>query len=135
MSERAFDFLHTNERQEKPRTRGLHEIRGPYYTPVAPRYLEDVFETMGRYVDALKFAGGSFPLLPRDALRQIIDVCHRHDVLVSTGGFIEYVVTQGKEAVDRYVAECKDVGFDIIDVSSSFITSSRPSGSSTPGRI
>src|SRR5262249_25811701 len=69
-----------------------------------------------------KFAGGSFTLLPRDALRRIIDVCHRHDVLVSTGGFIEYVVTQGKEAVDRYVAECKDVGFDIIEVSSGFIT-------------
>ena len=122
MSERAFDFLHTNERQEKPRTRGVTEIRGPYYAPVGPRYLEDVFETMGRYVDALKFAGGSFTLLPRDALRRIIDVCHRHDVLVSTGGFIEYVVTQGKEAVDRYVAECKDVGFDIIEVSSGFIT-------------
>jgi len=73
-------------------------------------------------VDALKFAGGSFTLLPQDALRRIIDVCHRHDVLVSTGGFIEYVVTQGKEAVDRYVAECKDVGFDIIEVSSGFIT-------------
>ena len=73
-------------------------------------------------MDALKFAGGSFTLLPQDALRRIIDVCHRHDVLVSTGGFIEYVVTQGKEAVDRYVAECKDVGFDIIEVSSGFIT-------------
>ena len=113
----------------------MTEIRGPYYTPMGPRYLEDLFETMGRYVDALKFAGGSFTLLPRDALRQVIDVCHRHDVLVSTGGFIEYVVTQGKEAVSRYVTECKDVGFDIIEVSSGFITSSRPSGSSTPGRI
>jgi hypothetical protein len=122
MSDRTFGFLHTNERQEKPRTRGVTEIRGPYYTPMGPRYLEDVLETMGRYVEALKFAGGSFTLLPRDSLRQIIDVCHRHDVLVSTGGFIEYEVTQGKEAVSRYVAECKDVGFDIIEVSSGFIT-------------
>src|SRR5262249_56106141 len=76
----------------------------------------------GRYVDALKFAGGSFTLLPREALRQIIDVCHRHDVLVSTGGFIKYVVTQGNEAVSRYIEECKHIGFDIIEVPTAFIT-------------
>ena len=29
------------------------------------RYLEDVLETMGDYVDTLKFAGGSFTLMPR----------------------------------------------------------------------
>ena len=37
----------------------MTEIRGPYYTPMGPRYREDVLETMGAYVDALKFAGGS----------------------------------------------------------------------------
>ena len=34
MSERAFAFILTNRREDKPRTRGLTEIRGPYYTPV-----------------------------------------------------------------------------------------------------
>lgn len=87
----------------KPRTRGITEIRGPYYTPMGPRYLEDILETMGAYVDSLKFAGGSFTLMPRAALTQIIELAHRHDVLVSTGGFIEYVVTQGKDAVDAYI--------------------------------
>ena len=33
------------------------------------RYLEDVLETMGAYVDALKFAGGSFSLMPRGVVR------------------------------------------------------------------
>ena len=32
--ERAFAFLEINQRQEKPRTAGLTEIRGPYYTPM-----------------------------------------------------------------------------------------------------
>ena len=41
---------------------------------------------------------------------------------VSTGGFIEHVLTQGPDAVDRYLAECKDVGFDIVEVSSGFIS-------------
>jgi phosphosulfolactate synthase (CoM biosynthesis protein A) len=29
-------------------------------------YLQDILETMGPYVDALKFAGGSFTLMPAD---------------------------------------------------------------------
>jgi len=120
--DRSFTFLRTNRRQSKPRTRGVTEIRGPYYSPVGRRYLEDIFETMGTYIDALKFAGGSFALMPRSALTGIIELCHRHDVLVSTGGFIEYVLTQGPDAVSSYMRECKELGFDIIEVSSGFIT-------------
>jgi phosphosulfolactate synthase (CoM biosynthesis protein A) len=85
-------------------------------------YLEDVLDTMGAYVDALKFAGGSFSLMPRRAVQGLIELCHRHDVLVSTGGFIEYVLTQGVAAVGRYIDECKGLGFDIIEVSSGFLS-------------
>jgi len=120
--DRSFAFLRMNERQPKPRTQGVTEIRGPYYTPMGKRYLEDVLETMGAYVDALKFAAGSFTLFPGEALKEIIDLAHRFDVLVSTGGFIEYVLTQGPEAVDQYVKECRTVGFDIIEISTGFIT-------------
>lgn len=122
MDERAFSFLKVNVRPGKPRSLGLTEIRGPYYTPMGPRYLQDVLETMGAYVDSLKFAGGSFSLMPRRAVKALIDLCHEHNVLVSTGGFIEYVLTQGPEAVSHYVDECKALGFDIIEISSGFIT-------------
>ncbi len=121
-SERAFAFLKINQREGKPRKRGITEIRGPYYSPMGKRYLEDVLETMGTYVDALKFAGGSFSLMPRRAVQELVDLCHDFDVLVSTGGFIEYVLTQGPEAVRRYVEECKVLGFDIIEISTGFIT-------------
>ena len=122
MSSKAFSFIRMNERPGKPRTKGVTEIRGPYYTVMGKRYLEDVLETMGEYVDALKFAAGSFSLMKRDVLKEIIDTAHRYNVLVSTGGWIEYVLTQGPEAVERYVTECKEVGFDIIEISSGFIT-------------
>src|SRR5437773_553359 len=105
--DRACAFLRLNERQAKPRTRGVTEIRGPYYTPMGKRYLQDVLETMGQYVDTLKFAGGSFSLMPRQAVVDLIDLCHANDVQVSTGGFIEYVLTLGAEAVGRYLRECK----------------------------
>jgi len=120
--ERAFSFLKVNERPPKPRTRGVTEIRGPYYTPMGKRYLQDILETMAEYVDSLKFAAGSFSLMPREAVKELIDLCHQYDVLVSTGGFIEYVLTQGPAAVNRYIQECKNLGFDIIEVSSGFIT-------------
>jgi phosphosulfolactate synthase (CoM biosynthesis protein A) len=120
--ERAFAFLKLNQRQAKPRTRGLTEIRGPYYTPMGPRYLQDVLDTMGRYVDALKFAGGSFSLMPRRVVRELIEVCHAHDVAVSTGGFIETVLTQGADAVRAYLRECVEIGFDVVEVSSGFLT-------------
>src|SRR5436309_3594848 len=119
--ERAFAFIRTNHRPGKPRKTGLTEIRGPYYTPMGKRYLEDILETMGRYVDSLKFAGGSFALMPRVAVRELIDLCHRHDVLVSTGGFLEYVLRQSCEAVRPYILECKELGFDIIEISCGFI--------------
>lgn len=120
--DRGFRFLKVNPRQAKPRTQGVTEIRGPYYTVMGQRYLADILETMGAYVDSLKFAGGSFTLMPRRAVKELIDLCHQYEVLVSTGGFIEYVLTQGAEAVDRYIEECKALGFDIIEISSGFIS-------------
>jgi phosphosulfolactate synthase (CoM biosynthesis protein A) len=120
--ERAFSFLRVNEREPKPRRRGLTEIRGPYYTPLGKRYLQDLLETMGPAIDTLKFAGGSFSVMPRRAVKELIDLCHAHDVRVSTGGFIESVLAQGPEAVRRYLEECKALGFDIVEVSSGFIT-------------
>src|SRR5205809_6456670 len=99
MSERAFPFIRMNEREGKPRTRGITEIRGPYYKPMGKRYLEEVLETMGEYVDSLKFAGGSFTLMPQDALKEIIDLAHRFKVMVSSGGFIEHVLYDGLELV------------------------------------
>jgi len=122
LSERAMSFLRMNEPMPKPRKRGVTEIRGPYYTPMGLHYLQDVLDTMGWYVDSLKFAGGSFALMPRQAVKEIIDLCHKHDVVVSTGGFVEYVLTQGPDAVQKYIHGCKDLGFDIIEVSTGFIT-------------
>src|SRR5205814_8490105 len=121
-TERSFPFLQVNERERKPRKRGLTEIRGPYYSVVGRRYLEDLFELVGEYVDSLKFAGGSFTLMPETAVRNIIELCHHHNVFVSTGGFLEHVLAQGSDAVRQYVAECERLGFDIIEVSAGFVS-------------
>jgi phosphosulfolactate synthase (CoM biosynthesis protein A) len=120
--ERAFSSIKWNDREGKPRSRGLTEIRGPYYSVVGPRYVQDVLESAGDYIDSLKFAAGSFAVIPKKVLKQIIDLCHSYDVLVSTGGWIEYVLTQGPAAVERYIDEVKALGFDILELSAGFIS-------------
>jgi phosphosulfolactate synthase (CoM biosynthesis protein A) len=121
-AEGAFSFPRVNDLEAKPRARGITEIRGPYYTPLGKHYLQDLLEAMGAYIDGLKFAGGSFVLLPRPVLRELIDLCHAHGLYVSTGGFIESVLPQGPQAIDRYLGECREVGFDTVEVSSGFIS-------------
>jgi phosphosulfolactate synthase (CoM biosynthesis protein A) len=121
-AERAFPFLRVNQRPGKPRNRGVTEIRGPYYTVMGKRYLQDILETTGAYVDTLKFAAGSFTLMPRAVVKEIIDLCHTHYVAVSTGGFLEHVLAQGTDAVRQTLRECRELGFDILEVSSGFIT-------------
>ena len=120
--ERGWEYIRHNKRPPKPRKTGLTEIRGSYYNPVGRNYLHDVLEMMAPYIDSVKWAGGAFTLMPRQVIVDLNELCHSYDVMISTGGFIEYVATQGEDAVDKYIQECKAVGFDIIEISAGFIT-------------
>ena len=115
---KAFDFVKISDVPPKPRNTGIIEIRGPYYAPTTVGYVKDLLEMWGDYIDGFKFAGGSMRLLSVDILKNILKICHDHDVYVSTGGFVERIIVQGTEAVDRYLEECKSLGFDVVEVSS-----------------
>lgn len=59
------------------------------------------------------------------SLRKVIQIAHDHGAYVSTGGFLEKLLasTNGDKAiVDRYLAACKKVGFDVVEISSGFLT-------------
>jgi phosphosulfolactate synthase (CoM biosynthesis protein A) len=43
--EHGFGFIRHNPRPPKPRKVGVTEIRGPYYSVMGKRYLQDVLET------------------------------------------------------------------------------------------
>ena len=60
-------------------------------------------DTMGHYVDGLKFAGGSFSLMPREAVKQMTSIAHKHNVYVSTGGWAEYVLAKGPKYFKPYL--------------------------------
>ncbi|KAI0674812.1 coma-domain-containing protein [Trametes maxima] len=121
-----FSFLPANSLEPKAtRIKGLTEIRGPYYAPVTKTYLDELLKDWGEYVDGVKFAGGAFSLMPEDRLRTLIDTAHSHGCYVSTGGFIERVLsTSGgdKSVVSKYLTACKNLGFDVLEISSGFLS-------------
>ena len=121
MANTSFDFIPRAYRPEKPRKFGLTEIRGPYYSTYGIRHLSDVLDVAGEWVDGVKWAGGSFALLPREQVRAFSDLAHQHDAYISSGGWIETVLRYGPEAVDKYLKEAKEVGFDMIEISAGFI--------------
>ncbi|KAK5939347.1 hypothetical protein PMZ80_008651 [Knufia obscura] len=120
----GFGFIRSNPRPDKPRQVGVTEIRGPYYSAYGKRHLQDVLETFGHHVDGLKFSGGGFSLMPEGRLRELIDIAHEHGVYVSTGGWMEHILTQSDamSAVEKYLTKCKDLGFDVVECSAGFLS-------------
>jgi phosphosulfolactate synthase (CoM biosynthesis protein A) len=50
-----------------------------YYSCLGRRQLADVFELAGGHVDGVKFAGGSFMVMPEAAVLGLTQLCH-HEV-------------------------------------------------------
>jgi len=108
-------------RPAKPRKFGITEIRAPYYASFGTRHLQDVFDVAGQWVDGIKWAGGSFALVPPEQVRTFSEIAHKHDAYVSSGGWIETVLRYGPDAVDKYLKEAKELGFEVIELSTGFI--------------
>ena len=117
----AFNFVPRAFRPAKPRGFGITEIRAPDYNTFGTRHLRDVFDVASQWVDGIKWAGGSFALVPPDQVRAFSDIAHENDAYVSSGGWLETVLRYGDDAVDHYLAEAKEVGFDVIEISAGFI--------------
>ncbi|KAK9265390.1 hypothetical protein L1049_003396 [Liquidambar formosana] len=109
-------FYEDEDRPEKPRRYGVTEMRGPNYTLLTQNVLQDIFESMGQFVDGLKFSGGSHSLMPKDFIKEVTNMAHKHDVYVSTGDWAEHLLHKGPSAFKEYVEECKHLGFDTIEL-------------------
>ncbi|KAI5656875.1 hypothetical protein M9H77_25668 [Catharanthus roseus] len=109
-------FFEDEDRPEKPRKYGVTEMRGPHYSLFSQGLLQDVFESMGQFVDGLKFSGGSHSLLPETFIREVTKMAHKHNVYVSTGDWAEHLLRKGPSAFKDYIEECKKMGFDTIEL-------------------
>jgi len=63
-------------------------------------------------------------LFQEKPLRELIDLAHDYGVYVSTGGWAEHLLTHpdANTVFDRYLSKCKDLGFDVIELSSGFLS-------------
>lgn len=120
----ALSFLRLNHRPHKPRTSGITEIRGPYYSVVGPSYLEDLFAVAGPYIDSVKIPGPAIALLSASTLTELVELSHRHQVRVSAGGLIEFVLTRGPAAVAAYFDALLEYGFDSVEISAGMLAMS-----------
>lgn len=115
---RAGAVQRASSRGIKPRRTGLTQIRGRYYSATAQQGLRDELEVAGSYVDSLEFAGEPFSFLRPHPLASLVELCRRHDVAVCSGSLSEHLLTQSAPATDRYIGACRDLGVDIIRLSS-----------------
>lgn len=109
-------FYEDEDRPEKPRSFGVTEMRPPHYTLLSQNLLQDAFESMGQFVDGLKFSGGSHSLMSKSYIKEVTNMAHKHDVYVSTGDWAEHVLRQGPSSFKDYIEECKQLGFDTIEL-------------------
>ncbi|KAK6932412.1 (2R)-phospho-3-sulfolactate synthase, ComA [Dillenia turbinata] len=109
-------FYEDEDRPEKPRRFGVTEMRGPTYNLLSQNVLQDIFESMGQFVDGLKFSGGSHSLMPKSFIKEITDMAHKHSIYVSTGDWAEHLLRKGPSCFKEYVEECRNLGFDTIEL-------------------
>lgn len=115
---RSFDFVNLKSLPPKPRKNSLIEIRGPYYEAFTVEQLQGLLKTWGYYIDGFKFAGGVQSLLDPKIVKEFTDLAHQYNVYVNTGGFIERIVIQDPNNIEKYLQESKQLGFDVVEVSS-----------------
>lgn len=79
--------------------------------------LEDGLTAWGDYIDIAKFLHYHL-LFPEEYVKRRIKIYHEHDILVQPGGLpFELAALQKKE--EKFLEDCKRLGFDIIEVSDS----------------
>ncbi|KAK9089598.1 hypothetical protein Scep_028680 [Stephania cephalantha] len=109
-------FFEDEDRPEKPRRYGVTEIRGPHYSLLTHSAIQDILESHAQFVDGLKFSGGSHSLMSKNFIKKVTEIAHKHDVYVSTGDWAEHLLRQGPSGFKDYVEECKNLGFDTIEL-------------------
>lgn len=108
------DALDIVEPLPKPRTVGLTEVRD---AALGMRHVEDLVTTMGEFIDSLKWTCGAQRLVDRDLVKAKHGFLADHHIGVSTGGLLERVLVNGDAAVHRFLDECVELGFTIVEVS------------------
>src|SRR5699024_2131825 len=102
-------------------TFGMTEIREPYYSTFGTRHHQDVFDVAGQWGDSIKWAGSSFALVTTEQVRAFSDIALEKNAYDHPGSCTETVMRFRDDAHDPNRKEAKEVGFDVIEISTGFI--------------
>ncbi|MCO5559793.1 hypothetical protein L7F22_013397 [Adiantum nelumboides] len=73
----------------------MTKIRSPYYSAMGPHCIHDILEANGLFIDGLRFKGGSASLMPKNCLKEIVDLVHQHGIYIGIGNWVENLLMKG----------------------------------------
>jgi len=111
---KAFDCIRIVPREKKPREIGLTYVRDQ---GMGLKAADAFLQGAGEYVDILKLAGFGVRMQSKQQLIDKVKLCADYQVEVGLGGaLLEISLLQGEDVVDRFLAECQEVGISHIEV-------------------
>ena len=100
---------------KRPRSTGITHVLDRLAGPLGPE-----LDYLAPYIDIAKIGWGLPLLLRREVVKERIQQYHARSIEVSTGGtLLEYAVT--RDRVPAMLREAKELGFDVVEVSSGII--------------
>ena len=103
----AFDFL--NIKRENGITMVLDK-------GLSPDFIDDYLKVCGNYITFVKFGWGTSAVQDRDIVKEKIKNYKKYGIKAYPGGTL-FEVCFSKGLFDEYLKECKDLGFEAVEIS------------------
>lgn len=58
---------------------------------------------MGHFVDGLKLCDGSHTVMPKNYIKEVTDMAHKHNVYVSSGDSADQMLFRGPSSLKEYI--------------------------------
>ena len=103
----AFDFL--NIKRENGITMVLDK-------GLSPDFIDDYLKVCGNYITFVKFGWGTSAVQDKDIVKEKIKNYKKYGIMVYPGGTL-FEVCFSKGLFDEYLNECKELGFEAVEIS------------------
>jgi len=109
---KAFPFLETISREQKPRCRGKTMVLDK---GLGLNQAQDLMEA-AEFIDIIKLGWTTPRFFAEDSIERKIRLYKEHDIVVGNGGtMLEMIWQQGR--LDQFLTYCRGIGFELIEVS------------------
>ncbi|AEF96400.1 phosphosulfolactate synthase [Methanotorris igneus] len=103
----AFSFL------SKERDEGITMVLDK---GLSPNFIRDYLRVCGKHIDFVKFGWGTSAVQDRDVVKEKISIYKEYGIKTYPGGTL-FEAAFSKGMFDEFLEECKDLGFDGVEIS------------------